>query len=393
MAWNEPGGGRDPWGGRGDQQGPPDLEEAIKNLQAKVSRIFGGGKSTGGGGGGGRLGAMGIGIIIIVLLGVWVLAGIYIVDPAEQAVVTRFGKYNRTMGPGPHWLPTFIEDRETINVEQVRSAEIGFRSAGRSEGSVPREALMLTQDENIVDLRFAIQYRVNDAKAFLFNVVDPIVTLRQVTESAIREIVGQNRLDYVFTEGRSAVAAAAEEAIQGILDNYGVGIGVTTVNMQDAQPPPEVQDAFSDVVKAREDEVRLKNEAEAYANDILPKARGDAAAMREQAEAYKQRVVAGAEGETNRFLSVLGEYRKAPEVTRKRLYIESLESVLGSTSKVLLDVEGSNNLLYVPLDKLLSGQPAGASAGFMGGGDEAGASGVPDQPPRRPRDNLRGRGR
>jgi len=282
---------------------------------------------------------------------------------------------------------------EIINVKQVNTEEIGFRSAGRSEGSVPREALMLTQDENIVDLRFAIQYRVNDAKAFLFNVVDPVVTLRQVTESAIREIVGKNRLDYVITEGRSAVAAAAEEAIQGILDRYQVGIGITTVNMQGAQPPPEVQDAFSDAVKAREDEERLKNEAEAYANDIIPKARGDADAMREQAEAYKQRVIAAAEGETNRFLSVLGEYQKAPEVTRKRLYIESLESVLGSTSKVLVDVEGGNNLLYVPLDKLLTGQPAGGAAGFMGGGDEAGASGVADQPPRRPRDNLRGRAR
>jgi membrane protease subunit HflK len=392
MAWNEPGGGRDPWGGRENQQGPPDLEEALKNLQNKLSRIFGGGKP--GRGGGGRLGSMGVGVIVVVLLVVWVLAGIYIVKPAEKGVVTRFGKYVRTEGPGPHWRPYFIEDVETVNVEQVRTAEIGFRSTGRSEGSVARESLMLTQDENIVDVKFAVQYRVKDAKDYLFNVVAPDRTLVDVTETSVREIVGKSKLDFVITGGRSAVAATVQEMAQQILDLYGTGIVITSVNMQDAQPPAEVQEAFSDAVKAREDEVRLRNEAEAYANDILPKARGDADAMREQAEGYRQRVIAGAQGETSRFLSVLKEYRKAPEVTRQRLYLEAVESVLANTSKVLVDVEGGNNLLLLPLDKLLTRQPQEAAPGAAGSGsDEASASTAGEDRLRSLRESFRGRAR
>ncbi len=393
MAWNEPGGGRDPWSGGDGRQGPPDLEEALKNLQTKLSGIFGGGK-TGGGAGGGRLGSMGIGLIILVLLAIWGFLGIYIIEPAEQGVVTRFGKYVRTEDPGPHWLPYFIEEVEKVNVQEVRTAEIGYRTAGRSEGSVPREALMLTQDENIVDLRFAVQYRISEPKFFLFNVLEPVVTLRQVTESAVREIVGQSKLDFVLTEGRSAVAASTREVIQDILDKYEVGIRITSVNMQAAQPPAEVQEAFADVVKAREDEVRLKNEAEAYANDILPKARGDADALREQAEGYKQRVIAAAEGDTSRFLSVMREYERAPEVTRQRLYLEAVESVLGSTSKVLVDVEGGNNLLYVPLDKMLSGSRAEGVARFEGAtGSDTGRSVADDDLLRRQRESLRGRSR
>ncbi|MDJ0862130.1 MAG: FtsH protease activity modulator HflK [Gammaproteobacteria bacterium] len=392
MAWNEPGGGRDPWSGGDGRQGPPDLEEALRTLQAKLAKVFGGGKP--GGGGGGRLGSVGVGLIVAILLVVWVFFGIYIIEPAEQGVVTRFGKYVRTVGPGPHWLPYFIEDVEKVNVEEVRTAEIGYRTAGRSQGAVPREALMLTQDENIVDLRFAVQYRVAQPEFFLFNVLDPVVTLRQVTESAVREIVGQSKLDFVLTEGRSAVAASTREMIQEILELYKVGIRITSVNMQAAQPPAEVQEAFADVVKAREDEVRLKNEAEAYANDILPKARGDADAIREQAEGYKQRVIAEADGATSRFLAVMREYERAPEVTRQRLYLESVESVLGSTSKVLVDVEGGNNLLYVPLDKMLSGGRNEGVAGFEGTpGSDAGRSMSDDDLLRRQRESLRGRSR
>ncbi len=393
MAWNEPGGGRDPWSGGDGRQGPPDLEEALKNLQTRLSRIFGGGKSGGRAGGGG-LGSLGIGLVILAALAIWGAVGIYIIEPAEQGVVTRFGEYVRTEGPGPHWLPYFIEEVEKVNVEEVRTAEIGYRTAGRSEGSVPREALMLTQDENIIDLRFAVQYRIGDPKFFLFNVLDPVVTLRQATESAIRGIVGQRRLDFVLTEGRSEVALSAKEKIQEILDKYQVGIAITTVNMQAAQPPAEVQEAFADAVKAREDEERLKNEAEAYANDILPKAKGDADAMRERAEAYRQRVIAVAEGDTSRFLSVLREYEKAPKITRDRLYLEAVESVLGNSSKVLVDVQGGNNLLYVPLDKIMSGQRDEATGDFAGTpGTEPRRAAAGDDLLRRPRETLRGRAR
>ena len=356
MAWNEPGGGRDPWGGN-NQQGPPDLEEAIKNLQGKLSGIFGGrggGKGGGRSGGGGGFSSLGVGIIIGVLAVVWLAAGFYIVDPAEEAVVTRFGKYVRTEQEGPHWLPYFIEDYEKVNVAQVRSAEIGFRTAGRSQGTVGNESLMLTQDENIVDIKFAVQYRVKDARNYLFNVRDPDLTLRQATESAVREVVGKSTMDFVLTGGRSAVADSTRTLLQEVLDKYGAGLFVISVNMQDAQPPAQVQEAFNDAVKAREDEERLKNEAQAYANDILPKARGDADAMREQAEGYKQRVIAQAEGQSARFLSVLEEYAKAPEVTRERIYLETVESVLANSSKVFMGAEGGNNLIYLPLDKIMA---------------------------------------
>ncbi len=367
MAWNEPGGGRDPWGGN-NQQGPPDLEDALKKLQEKFSGLFGGkGKTPSSpGAGGGRFGSLGVGLVLGILAVIWIVAGVYIVDPAEQGVVTRFGKYQRTVDEGPHWLPLFIETAEKVNVQLVRSAEIGFRTAGRSQGNVGTESLMLTQDENIIDVKFAVQYRVKDARNYLFNVKDPDITLRQATESAVREIVGKSPMDYVITEGRSAVAAAAQTLIQEILDRYKTGLVVTRLNMQDAQPPAQVQDAFSDAVKAREDEVRQRNEAETYANDILPKARGDADAMREQAGAYKSRVIALAQGEASRFVSVLTEYRKAPEVTRERLYLETVESVLGNSSKILMGVEGGNNLLYLPLDQLMSRGRGEGAADFSG---------------------------
>lgn len=360
MAWNEPGGGgRDPWGGN-NQQGPPDLEQAIKNLQGKLSGIFGGrggggGGSTGGGGGGRNFSALGVMVIAGVLLAGWLVAGFYIVDPAEEAVVTRFGKYVRTETSGPHWLPYFIEKHETVNVAQVRGAEIGFRTAGRGQGSVGNESLMLTQDENIVDIKFAVQYRVKNARNYLFKVRDPDLTLRQITESAVREVVGKSTMDFVLTGGRSAVADDTRVLVQDTLDKYGAGLFVISVNMQDAQPPAQVQDAFNDAVKAREDEQRLKNEAQAFANDILPKARGEGDAVRERAQGYKQRVTAQAEGQSDRFLALLTEYQKAPDVTRERIYLETMESVLGKSSKVLLGGgESSNNLMYLPLDKLMS---------------------------------------
>ena len=373
MAWNQPdgnGSGRDPWGNRGGQPGPPDLDELLGNLQRRLRGLFGGGgsgRSGGGRSGGGKafrsLGTRGLGIIVALVLLGWGLAGIYIVEPAEEGVVLRFGRYLETTGPGPHWAPYFIDSVETVNVEQIRRAEIGYRSEAGGQ-SVPPESLMLTRDENIVDVQFAVLYRIKDARNYLFRVRDPDITLRQATESAIREVVGRNVMDFVLTDGRPVVAERVRELTQEILDRYETGLLVTSVNMQSAQPPDQVQDAFSDAVKAREDEERYKNEARAYAAEILPRARGDANAMLEQAEGYKQRVINEAQGDASRFTSVLTEYSKAPTVTRQRLYIDAMQNVLSNSTKVLLDVEGGNNLLYVPLDKLLTGsvRDEGASA-------------------------------
>ena len=365
MAWNEPGGGRDPWGSSSGDQGPPDLDQVIRNLQSKLGDLFGRGGSSGGAGRAARFNSRGLGIGLGILAAIWAAAGFYIIDPAEEGVVTRFGAYVRTAGPGPHWLPYFIERVQKVNVQQVRTAEIGFRSTGRTQGAVGSEALMLTQDENIIDVKFAIQYRVKDAPDYLFNTRDPDRILRDVTESAVRETVGRSTMDFVITEGRSAVSASVQDLAQSILDRYGTGLVVTSVNMQDAQPPAQVQESFYDAVKAREDEVRFRNEAEAYANEILPKARGDADAIREQGAAYRARVSAVADGEASRFLAVLKEYQKAPGVTRERMYLDAIEDVLSRSTPLVLEAEGSNNVLYLPLDKF--GEKARAGAGTVTG--------------------------
>jgi membrane protease subunit HflK len=374
MAWNEPGGSKDndPWGGGGgkkNDQGPPDLDEVVKKFQDQVSSIFGGKKGSKGGDGegqgsssGGSGGKIGLGVILGGGLFLWGLTGIYIVDEGKRGVELRFGQYSETTQPGPHWhIPSPIDSVEIVDVSQIRNVEIGYRSGAgdTSKRSVLNEALMLTQDENIVDVNFAVQYRIKNAQDYLFNLRSPDETLREATESAVREIVGKSKMDFVLTEGRSEMVQSAEVLIQDILDRYGSGLQVTSVNMQDAQPPEQVQAAFSDAVKAREDEQRLKNEAEAYANDIIPKARGAGARMNEEATAYKSKVVAEAEGQTSRFLQVLGEYQKAPVVTRERLYLDAMEAVLNNSSKVMIDVEGSGNLLYLPLDRMM-GQAAAA---------------------------------
>lgn len=367
MAWNEPGGSKDndPWGGGNKKdQGPPDLDEVVKKFQDQVSKIFGGKGSKGGGGDGegsspgSSGGAIGIGVMLGGALFLWGLTGIYIVDEGKRGVELRFGQYSETTQPGPHWhIPSPIDSVEIVDVSQIRNVEIGYRSGVGAESSkrtVLNEAMMLTQDENIVDVNFAVQYRIKEARDYLFNMRSPDETLREATESAVREIVGKSKMDFVLTEGRSEMVQSAEVLIQEILDHYGSGLQVTSVNMQDAQPPEQVQAAFSDAVKAREDEQRLKNEAEAYSNDILPKARGAGARMFEEATAYKSKVVAEAEGQASRFLQVLAEYKKAPEVTRERLYIDAMETVLNNSSKVMIDVEGSGNLLYLPLDRMMN---------------------------------------
>ena len=380
MAWNEPGGSKDPWGGRGGDQGPPDLDEIVRKMQAKMGGLFGsrkgGGPRAGGGGG-----MFAIGLIAVVALVVWLLSGLYIVDEGKRGVELRFGQFSKITMAGLHWhLPFPIERVERVDVEQRRFVEVGYRSGGDRNASgaqtVPREALMLTQDENIVDIRVAVQYQVKDARDYLFNVRDPDITLKQATESAIREVIGKSKMDFVLTEGRSEVAVNAKELIQNILDQYHSGLLVTTVNLQDAQPPEEVQGAFADAIKAREDEVRQKNEAEAYSNDIIPRARGAAARLLEEANGYQLSVIAKAEGEASRFEQLLVEYTKAPEVTRKRLYLSTMEEVLANTSKVTVDVSEGNNLMYLPLDQMLQGAAA-AAVPRMPTGSSSGAEGSP----------------
>lgn len=366
MAWNEPGGGnRDPWSGGGRDQGPPDLDEVVRKLSDRFNNLIGGRRGGGNSGGGagasgsGGSGLAGIGLIvgIIAVIG-WLIASIYIVNEGERGVVLRFGRYLETTLPGPH-LRIFPIDRvEIVNVEQRRFREIGYRSGaggGRQPAirSVPKEALMLTQDENIVDVRLAVQYQIKDPRAYLFNVLDPESVLVQVVESATRETIGKSTMDFVLTEGRSDIVADTRALSQNILDSYGAGLQIITVVLQDAQPPEEVQDAFADAIKAREDEQRLKNEAEAYSNEVIPRARGQAARRLQEASAYKEQVIAQAQGEASRFEQLLAAYGRAPEVTRERLYLETLETVLSQVSKVLVDVTGTNNLLYLPLDRLL----------------------------------------
>jgi len=345
MAWNEPGGnGKDPWGHR-KNDGPPDLDEIIKKVQEKLNQWFGNQRGRSGSGQQGDSPGVSFTAVIVmgmVLLVVWLSFGFYIVQPAEQGVVTRFGRFLRTDGDGLHWhIPYPIEQVQKINVEQVRA--------------VPHKALMLTQDENIVEIELVAQYRVKDAKSYLFNVVDPDKTLLQATESALRSVVGTSKMDDVLTLERDRVAADTKLLTQQILDGYDTGLIVSGVNMQNAQPPNEVQKAFEDVIKAREDEERLKNKAQAYKNEIVQRAGGEADKLRQESQAYKSQVVARAEGETQRFLSVLNEYNKSPEVTRRRLYLDTMEAVLSNTNKVIMDVKHGNNLTVLPLEQLLNG--------------------------------------
>ncbi len=361
MAWNEPGSPKnnDPWGGRKNQKGPPDLDDVIRNLQKKLGGLFGGkGGGSGSSGSGGPLpgpaGTTGIiGILVIAAL-VWLAYdSVYIMQPAERGVVLRFGKYVDTIQPGPSIrMPRPIERVVRVDVDQIRNVELGYRSEGRKPVSVLSESLMLTQDENIVDIKLAVQYKVKSPDAYLFNDRDPDITLSSAAESAIREVIGKSTMDFVVGEGRADVASRSQQLIQTIVDRYETGLQVTSVNLQDAQPPEPVQEAFNDAIRAREDKERLQQQAEAYANEVIPKARGEAARFMEDANAYKAQVVAEAEGNTSRFSQVLTEYEKAPEVTRERMYIDSLESVLGNASKIMIDVEKGNNLMYLPLDRL-----------------------------------------
>ncbi len=349
MAWNEPGGNKnkDPWGNRGND-GPPDLDEVFKKFMDKLNGVLGG---AGGGNRGTSSGNNSAGIIalIVIAIVIWLLTGTYKITEAERGVVLRFGAHAYTVESGLHWhFPAPIEKVLKVDVSNIQ--EFSLKST------------MLTQDQNIIDIDITVQYQVGIAEDYFFNMRNPVRTLSEATESALRQHVGRSTMDYVFGDGREDIALSTEETIQQILDSYKSGIEVRQVNLQEAKPPEPVKASFDDVTQAVEDEVKLKNQAEAYRNEILPTARGESARMLEQAKAYKQEVVARAEGDVQRFKSLYKEYRKAPAVTRDRLYIETVEYVLSQTSKIMVDVQGGNNMIYLPLDKMLQNSNVSGSA-------------------------------
>lgn len=390
-------------GGRGD--GPPDLDELWRDFNRKLSGLFGGkggaprgnGSSGGGSGDGGnnfqpdmRSAGIGAGLVAGVIALIWLGSGFFIVQEGQQAVVTSFGKYSHTADAGFQWrMPYPFQAHETVNVTQLRSKEVGRNAVIASTGL--RDSSMLTQDENIVDIRFTVQYRLKDARAFLFENRDAEEAVTLAAESAVREIVGKSKIDSVLYEQRDAIAAELVKSVQGQLDRLKAGIVVVNVNVQSVQPPEQVQAAFEDTLKAGQDGDRLKKEGLAYASDVIPKAQGTAARLREEAEGYKARVIAQADGDSQRFNSVLAEYQRAPAVTRDRMYIDTMQQVYSNVSKVMVDTRNNSNLLYLPLDKLLqqatvatptiapaapTGDPAAATTGDV-----------------RSRDNQRGRDR
>ncbi|EJN37491.1 FtsH protease activity modulator HflK [Pseudomonas sp. NPDC089395] len=352
MAWNEPGGNsnnQDPWGGRrggggGDKKGPPDLDEAFRKLQDSLNGMFGSGKKRGGGdrnvGKGGGFGLLGIGLAV--LAAIWLYSAVYVVDEQEQAVVLRFGKYYETVGPGLNIYFPPIDRKYMENVTRERA--------------YTKQGQMLTEDENIVEVPLTVQYKISNLQDFVLNVDQPEVSLQHATDSALRHVVGSTSMDQVLTEGREQMAVDIRERLQRFLDNYRTGITVTQVNVQSAAAPREVQEAFDDVIRAREDEQRARNQAESYANGVVPEARGQAQRIIEDANGYRDEVIARAKGEADRFTKLVAEYHKAPDVTRQRLYLETMQEVYSNSSKVMVATkDGQNNLLYLPLDKMVEG--------------------------------------
>jgi membrane protease subunit HflK len=359
----------------GGRDGPPDLDELWRDFNRKLSGLFGGKgggprKNGSGDPGGGpnfqpdmRSAGIGAGLIAGVVALIWLGSGFFIVQAGQQAVVTSFGKYTHTVDAGFQWrLPYPFQAHETVNVTQLRSKEVGRNAIIQATGL--RDSSMLTQDENIIDIRFTVQYRLKDARAFLFENRDPEEAVALAAESAVREIVGKSRIDSVLYEQRDAIAADLVKSIQTQLDRLKAGILIVNVNLQSVQPPEQVQAAFEDTLKAGQDGDRAKKEGLAYASDVIPKAQGSSARLREEAEGYKSRVIAQAEGDAQRFDRVLAEYQKAPGVTRNRLYIDTMQQVYSNVSKVMVDSRNNSNLLYLPLDKLL--QQSGAAIGAPG---------------------------
>ena len=361
LSLNDPQWGRRPGG---NNQGPPDLDEIWRNLNRKLNRLLGG-KGGGSGnnetpGGGPSAGALGggAGLLAALIVVVWIASGFYIVNEGQRGVVLRFGKFVEATMPGPRWhLPYPVESAEVVNVEQVRTVEVGYRNNVKSK--VLKESLMLTDDENIVDVQFAVQYILKSPSDFIFNNRATEDSVLQAAETSIREIVGRSSMDFVIFEGRADVAARAQKLMQEILDRYGTGISISKVTMQNAQPPEQVQASFDDAVKASQDRERQKNEGEAYANDVIPRARGMAARLMQEAEGYRSRVIEQSQGDASRFRQVVAEYSKAPQVTRDRLYLDAMQQIMSNTSKILIDQKSGGNMLYLPLDKLMQMSTAG----------------------------------
>ncbi|MBB1312302.1 MULTISPECIES: FtsH protease activity modulator HflK [Aliivibrio] len=368
MAWNEPGnnnnnnnngGGdnKDPWGNKnrgGRDQGPPDLDEVFNKLSQKLSGKFGGGNKGGNNKGGSGLpsfgngGAIGLGLIAVVAIAIWIFSGFYTIGESERGVVLRLGKYDRMVDPGLNWKPTFIDQVTAVNIQSIRSLN--------SKG------LMLTKDENVVTVEMGVQYRVADARKYLYTVVNADDSLRQATDSALRAVIGDAKMDDILTSGRQVIRQRTQETLNRIIDKYDMGLIVVDVNFQLARPPEEVKASFDDAIAAREDEERFIREAEAYSNDILPKATGRAERLKKEAQGYTERTVNGAIGQIAQFEKLLPEYNKAPEVTRTRLYLDTMERVYSNTSKVLIDSESNGNLLYLPLDKMVGNQQGSAKS-------------------------------
>ena len=391
MSLNDP-----QWGKKGGGDGPPDLDELWRNFNQKLNGLFGG---RGGGGGSSsvrppsmrQIGG-GAGLLIVLVLVVWLASGFYTVDEKARGVVFTFGKYSDLTSPGLRWrLPFPFQSHEIVNLSSVRTVEVGYRNTVKTK--VLKESIMLTDDENIIDIQFAVQYTLKDPLDYLFNNKQPDDTVLQAAETAFREVVGASKMDFVLYEGREQVSTDAQKLIQDILDRYKTGIAISRVTMQNAQPPEQVQAAFDDAVKAKQDLERQKNEGQAYFNDVVPKARGAASRLTEEAQGYRQRVLANAEGESSRFKQVLTEYNKAPQVMRDRMYIETVQQIMSSTSKILLDAKSGGNLLYLPLDKIMQ-----MSAGALPGTTPSSAQSLVDPTPNpdsaaRSRDALRGRER
>jgi membrane protease subunit HflK len=388
----------DPQWGKNKNDGPPDLDEIMRKLNQKIAGLFGGkpgGSDESRPPGPPRAGAIGGGLLVLGAVGlvVWLGTGFYIVEEGKRGVVLRLGKYSETTSPGPRWhWPYPFESREMVNISAVRTVEVGYRNSQKSK--MPQEALMLTKDKNIVDVQFAVQYDVKDPEDFLFNNrmdADAVDSVRQVAETAIREVVGKSDMDFVLNEGRGEISSRVQRLMQQILDRYRSGIQVRSVTMQNAQPPEQVQSAFDDAVRARQDREKFKNEGETYRNARIPEARGLAQRLIEEANGHKARVVANAKGDTARFREVLQQYEKAPQVTRERIYLETLQQIMERSSKIMVDQKsGNGSLLYLPLDKLMQAPTAGSESVSVRVPDAAAAAPAPS-PDVRSRDALRTR--
>jgi len=398
MSLNDPnwgrGGSRGPQGPGGGNQGPPDLDELWRNFNRRLGELFGkrrGSEPPSGPGPSAWQFGGGATLLVLLVIAVWLASGFYIVDAASRGVVLTFGRYAEETSPGLRWrLPWPIQSHELVNLASVRTLEVGYRTNVRTK--VLKESLMLTDDENIIDLQFAVQFTVKDPRDFIFNVRRPEESAQQIAETAMREVIGKSKMDGILYETQVDVARDAAALMQQIHDRYGTGIAISAVTVQNAQPPEQVQAAFDDAVKANQDRERQKNEGQAYANDVIPRARGTASRLMQEAEGYKQRVIANAEGEASRFKQVLAEYAKAPGVTRERIYIESLQQLLSSTNKIVMDFRGSGNLLYLPLDKLMQQGGTGAS-GEPPAAPRAAPEPAPAEAGARSRESLRNRDR